>query len=126
MASNAIPPPHADDIQAVNATNPYAVTLSEPNRAGPPPPSLTIKAALITIAGTAGGFSVVGAILGAGIALFIPGYYRAVFDAVDDQAFQPLPVALGLGLTQGLFCGLVVGSIAILAVAISRRRNHVP
>jgi len=75
------------------------------------------------VVGTASGFAIVGMLLGAAIARFIPSYYREMFNAVDDPSFEPLSVGLGLGLTQGIFCGLVVGCAVVVSVAIALRRK---
>jgi hypothetical protein len=58
-------------------------------------------------------------LLGGLIGTFAPDYYHAVF---DDSTLNPVQVGTGLGLTQGLGTGLVVGCVVVVAVAISRRR----
>jgi len=96
----------------------------------PPPPkvepvlqTLNVWSALAFIVGTSAGFGFVGMLLGVAIAGFIPTYYREIFGAVNDPSFEPYAVGLGLGLTQGIFCGLVSGSVVLISVAIASRRR---
>lgn len=65
------------------------------------------------------GSAFVGAALGAGLGGLLgkiaPGYYRGIFGHPSDDSFNPLQVGLGLGLTQGLIFGVVVG-LAMAAI----------
>ena len=60
-------------------------------------------------------------LLGVAIGMFLgvvaPGYYRSVFANGTDPSFNPLAVGAGLGLTQGLIAGVVIGCVITLAVA---------
>jgi len=70
---------------------------------------------------------VAGACAGAGIGYLLgtaaPGYYRAVFIAGGEAWFDPMHVGIGLGVTQGLPVGLVIGSLVVVVTAWSRSRN---
>jgi hypothetical protein len=69
-------------------------------------------------------FAVAGGGIGHALARIVPDYYHAVFRGVEDPDFDPVPVGLGLGIAQGLIARLVVGSIVVLAVAMSGLRRH--
>jgi hypothetical protein len=62
-------------------------------------------------------FGAAGAGIGYGLALAAPGYYRGVFNSGREPWFDPAAVGLGLGLTQGAICGVIVGCVIVLAVA---------
>ena len=66
-----------------------------------------------------------GALIGYTLGVVAPGYYRGVFPSGREPWFDPVAVGFGLGLTQGLICGVVVGAVVVLAVAWynSRRRG---
>jgi hypothetical protein len=111
--------------QYVRATQAHAAPPRAPVRSESMWRDLNVWTGLATVGGTAVCCGLIGTVLGAGMALLIPDYYRAVFGAVDDPSFEPLAVGLGLGLTQGTIGGLVVGCVVILSVAIySRRPNY--
>src|SRR5579875_3393148 len=69
-------------------------------------------------------FSVAGGLAGYALGVLTPAYFRGVFSGGDDPRFDPVQVGLGLGTTQGLLCGVAVGSVAVLAVALSGRRER--
>ncbi len=73
-------------------------------------------------------FGAAGAVIGLVLGNVAPGYYRAVFRNGLDPAFRPEHVGLGLGSTQGAVCGVVVGSVFVLASsrASRGRGNPVP
>jgi hypothetical protein len=60
--------------------------------------------------------------LGVFLGLFTPAYYRAVF---DDPRIDALQVGTGLGLTQGLGAGVVIGILIVAIVGWSHRRRAV-
>ena len=62
-------------------------------------------------------FGLFGAMLGGGLGLLIPGYYRAVIPGGDRTDFVPWHVGLGLGFTQGIVAGLLVGCVVLLSAA---------
>lgn len=64
---------------------------------------------------------VFGGVLGLLIGGLAPDYYRAVFGQFDNPNFSPIQVGFGLGITQGLAGGCVLGVIVLLAVAIAGR-----
>lgn len=66
-------------------------------------------------------FSAAGGLLGLVLGAGAPDYYRGVFERGDSPGFRPVQVGLGLGITQGLACGLLIGSAIVLAAAASRR-----
>jgi hypothetical protein len=68
-------------------------------------------------------FALGGGLSGYGLALLEPGYYRGVFSSGREPRFDPVAVGLGLGVTQGLICGLLVGAVVVLAVAWYRSRR---
>lgn len=59
----------------------------------------------------------IGAAVGGGLGAFTPGYYRAVIPGGDRTDFVPWQVGLGLGFTQGLILGLIVGCVVLLSAA---------
>ena len=60
-------------------------------------------------------FAVVGGLLGFGLGVGVPSYYRTVVVGGDDPDFNPVLVGLGLGIPQGAVSGLVIGSVLVLA-----------
>lgn len=68
-----------------------------------------------TVVGT-----VIGAVVGSSLATFNPGYYRACYPMVDEGSVSPLEVGLGLGISQGMIAGTLVGAVLVFAVAVSR------
>ncbi|HEX5104098.1 MAG TPA: hypothetical protein VFV87_09825, partial [Pirellulaceae bacterium] len=77
----------------MDTVNPYAVTPGEP--APPaivPVAGLTVRQGIITVIGTAAAFAAIGALLGTLLGLFVPSYYRTVFDAENTPGFEPAQV----------------------------------
>ena len=70
---------------------------------------------IIILSGIA--FAVGGCLIGYGLARLAPGYYRGVLSSGRETWFDPVAVGIGLGLTQGLLCGLILGAVVVLAVA---------
>ena len=64
-------------------------------------------------------FAVLGAIAGWVFSLVIPGYFRNVYDATDEEIWQ---VAVGLGVTRGFILGIILASVVLLATAWYRSR----
>jgi hypothetical protein len=81
---------------------------------------MSLVRGILIIVGCGACFGVAGGLLGLTLAVGAPAYYRGVFRAADDPRFNPVQVGLGLGISQGLICGTVVGAVLVLAVALSR------
>ncbi len=64
-------------------------------------------------------FGAFGGIVGWLLAILTPDYYRSRFDALDSEVWQ---IAVGSGVTQGLFVGALVGCVVLLATAWYRSR----
>ncbi|MBS1713469.1 MAG: hypothetical protein JST30_03945 [Armatimonadetes bacterium] len=64
--------------------------------------------ALIAVATVA--FGTGGGLVGLLLGLAVPGYYVAVFDGPVD----PVPTGIGLGVTQGLGAGVLVGAFLVV------------
>ena len=62
-------------------------------------------------------FALGGGLIGYALAVILPGYYRGVFGSGREPWFDPVEVGIGLGVSQGLICGLFVGAVVVLAVA---------
>jgi hypothetical protein len=62
-------------------------------------------------------FAGAGLAIGYGLAVFAPSYYRSVFVHGREPGFDPMGVGIGLGLTQGAVCGVIVGCVIVLATA---------
>jgi hypothetical protein len=73
--------------------------------------------------------AVLGALIGCGIGYTLgvvtPAYYRGVFSTGNSPGFDPVQVGSGLGFTQGLVAGLLVGCVVVLAVAWFNARRQV-
>ena len=69
------------------------------------------------------GFGAAGGLLGLGLGVAAPAYYRGVFRAGDDPGFIPWQIGLGVGTTEGAVCGVVVGCVVVLAAALSGSRQ---
>jgi hypothetical protein len=87
---------------------------------------MTVKRAFAIIIASALCFAVGGAAIGYTIGVTTPGYYRAVFASGKEPWFQPTHVGFGLGLTQGLIAGVIVGSVVVLAVSWYNSHKHLP
>ena len=79
-----------------------------------PVPSFEVPRVLRTLAICAAVGAILGVLIGTGLGIWAPGYYRAVFHDGFSPEFQPLQVGIGLGLTQGLGTGLVVGLLMVI------------
>jgi hypothetical protein len=68
----------------------------------------------------------IGAILGGLIGLALgnhaPGYYRTVVAGGRLQDFNPVDVGVGLGASQGIILGVLVGALSVILVAWRRSR----
>ncbi len=86
---------------------------------------MTITKGFVTIILSGLVFALGGALIGYGLGVVAPGYYRGVFSSGREPWFDPVAVGLGLGLSQGLVCGVVVGAVVVLAVAWYNSRQKV-
>lgn len=77
---------------------------------------MTVPKAFRIIIASILGFGVFGGALGTALGVFAPGYYRSVFRAGQAVDFEPVQVGLGLGITQGVIGGALVGIAVVLAV----------
>jgi hypothetical protein len=68
-------------------------------------------------------FAVGGGLIGYGLGAFAPDYYHSTFGHGPQVQLNPVALGLGLGVTQGLICGLVAGSVVVLAVAWANSRQ---
>jgi len=69
-------------------------------------------------------FALGGGLIGYALGAIVPGYFRGVFSSGREPWFDPVSVGVGLGITQGLVCGLALGAVVVLAVAwYNGRRN---
>jgi hypothetical protein len=78
---------------------------------------MAIGRAILTVAACSVLFSLLGGAAGYLLGTLIPGYYRGVFRAGDLRGFDPVQVGTGLGVSQGLMGGAVVGLILVALVA---------
>jgi len=76
---------------------------------------MNILKALAAVGGPAVAFAAAGAGIGGLLGAFAPSYFRQMFRVRDEAHFDPVELGVGLGTTQGLIWGLVVG-VAIVAI----------
>jgi hypothetical protein len=69
-------------------------------------------------------FSGLGGAAGFLLGKLMPGYYRAVFRSGDAPFFDPVQVGLGLGVTQGMVAGAVIGLALVGLVAWHAARSN--
>lgn len=81
---------------------------------------LSISKILLLVLLPAALFALVGGLLGAGLGMLAPDYYRSVLAGGQAPGFQPVQAGIGLGVTQGFVGGAVLGAI-LLAVVIGRQ-----
>lgn len=84
---------------------------------------MTVARGFRIILGSGTALGAAGAGLGYLLGRHAPAYYRSVFAGGDSPGFDPVQVGFGLGLTQGLIAGHIVGSVVVLAVAASEFRR---
>ncbi len=90
-----------------------------------PRPTLTILRAFSIVIASATGFGAAG--MGIGYGLGVPRGRAIPRGVLATTATTPgfltrVQVGVGLGFSQGVICGVLVGMVVILAVAISGRR----
>lgn len=62
-------------------------------------------------------FGLFGAVAGYLLGSIAPDYYRTVFRIPPDASLDPAQAGLGLGVTQGLAGGIVIGLVIVVTVA---------
>jgi hypothetical protein len=83
---------------------------------------MTIRKAIGTVLLCTLLIGAVGTSIGFGLGKFSPGYYRAVCRNGYEAGFDPVSVGVGLGLTQGITGGIIVG-LATVALLCWRETN---
>jgi hypothetical protein len=89
-------------------------------------PPMSVARAFSVIIASAIGFGFAGGLIGYALGRFAPAYYRGVYGIVEPSTFNPVQVGLGLGISQGLIAGVLVGAVVVLAVGFSRRQSKQP
>lgn len=78
---------------------------------------MNIPKALATVAGTALGFGIAGTALGALLGKIAPSFYHLMFRYRDQPDLEPVELGIGLGLTQGVIWGMVIGTLLVAILA---------
>ena len=78
---------------------------------------MNVTKALATVVGTAIGFGAAGTAIGAILGKVAPSFFRQMLPLRDPANFNPLELGIGLGLTNGLGWGLVVGVLLVAIIA---------
>jgi hypothetical protein len=78
---------------------------------------MNVTKALATVVGTAVGFGAAGTAIGVLLGKVAPGFFRQMLPLRDPANFNPLELGFGLGLTNGLGWGLVVGVLLVAIIA---------
>jgi hypothetical protein len=68
-------------------------------------------------------FAFGGGLVGLALGRFMPGYYRGIVSGGRMPDFNPTDVGIGLGSSQGIMVGVVVGGLVAMALAWKRRRS---
>ncbi len=87
-------------------------------------PELTLPVALATVAGCTLAMGVAGPGVGLTLGTYAPACYLGGFRNGEEPWFDPPSVGLGLGLSQGLILGALLG-IAIIALFITRDSQRI-
>lgn len=97
-------------------TNPFTSPQSTGSSSEPRSVISAVKAIAVVSSCGLGG-ALFGAALGFTLGRFAPGYYRSIFSHGDRADFDPEAVGLGLGATQGVVAGLLVGLAIVFMIA---------
>lgn len=84
---------------------------------------MTVVKGFLIILLSAAAFGLGGGLIGYILGVWTPSYYRGVFISGREPWFDPVAVGLGLGVSQGLMCGVVAGVAVVLAVAWYKARR---
>lgn len=87
---------------------------------------MRLARAALTLAISTAVCAVGGALIGWSLGKFSPAYYYNVFPPRQGVPYDPVAIGFGLGLTQGVFAGLVVGCVLVLAGALLQLRRRGP
>jgi|APTNR8051073442_1049403.scaffolds.fasta_scaffold32683_2 hypothetical protein len=82
-----------------------------------------LRPALVLVACLLGGVSL-GGLVGFYLGRFTPDYYRAVFDVPESAPFDAVQAGVGLGVSQGLVAGSVIGTILVVTVEFCARSRN--
>lgn len=75
---------------------------------------MTRQHPLVTVILSTLAFTLLGGLVGHALGNFAPGYYRAVFEDGHSPFFNPAQVGLGLGITQGMTSGAIIGVVLVV------------
>jgi hypothetical protein len=78
--------------------------------------------AIALVLGCVIAFTLLGAGTGYALGTVAPGYYRSVFEGGQDPNFDPVDVGIGLGSSQGLLGGAVIGVLLASVLLLRDRR----
>lgn len=70
------------------------------------------------------GGAILGGLVGFYLGKFTPDYYPAVFDVPESAAFDTVEAGVGLGVSQGLVAGAVIGTILFVTVEFCARTRN--
>lgn len=79
-----------------------------------------LRPVLVLVSCLLGG-TILGGLVGFYLGKFAPEYYRAVFDVPESAAFDAVEAGVGLGISQGLVAGAVIGTILVVTVEFCAR-----
>jgi hypothetical protein len=82
--------------------------------------------ALAALLGCAAACGVTGGLIGWALGVFNPGYYRGVVIGGSRPDFNAIDVGIGLGSSQGLILGALLGALGVVALAWRGSRAGVP
>ena len=61
-----------------------------------------------------------GGLVGLALGVFMPGYYRGIVSGGQQPDFNPADVGVGLGTSQGIILGVIVGGLVVVSLAWAR------
>jgi hypothetical protein len=79
---------------------------------------------LVVLLGCLAGGAILGGTAGYWIGRAAPQYYRAVFGVAAGDSFDAVEAGIGLGVSQGLVGGAVLGAILVVTVELGARRGR--